>query len=51
MMLMNMKQEKKRAEESKQKIIELARLLKELNLPIQEIIHKTGLTEQEILNL
>ncbi len=44
-------QEKKRAEEVNQKIVELAKLLKQLNVPIHEIIDKTGLSAEEIQKL
>jgi len=42
---------KKREEEAKRKIIELAKMLKEMNVAIEKIIEKTGLSKEEIEKL
>ena len=44
-------EERRQKEEAKQKIIELAKFLKQMGLPIQQIAEKTGLSEQEIKNI
>jgi hypothetical protein len=41
----------KRELEARHKIIELAKFLKQMGLPSDQISEKTGLTEQEIENL
>ena len=46
-----LQEEKQRAENAQQKIIELARMLKELKVPIHEITQKTGLSRDEIERL
>jgi hypothetical protein len=46
-----LEEEKKRAEEERLKLIETARFLKTLNIDIEVIANKTGLTKQEIENL
>lgn len=45
------KEERSLKEEAKERIIELARTLKELNLSEKEIVRKTGLTKDEIEKL
>ena len=42
---------KKRENEAKNKIIELANFLQSMNIPIEQIIEKTGLTKDEIKKL
>jgi len=44
-------EEKKRAEEEHKKLLETAQFLKSLNVAIELIIEKTGLTREEIEKL
>ncbi len=44
-------EERRQKEEAKRKIIELAKMLKEMNVSIEKIIEKTGLLREEIENL
>ena len=46
-----MEQERKEKEEAQQKIIELAKMLKGMNVSIEEIMKKTGLSREEIEKL
>ncbi len=43
--------ERQQKEEAQQKIIDLAKMLKNLNIPIEQIIEKTGLSKKEIEKL
>ncbi len=43
--------ERQQKEEAQQKIIDLAKMLKNLNIPIEQIIEKTGLSKEEIEKL
>ncbi len=44
-------EERKQKEEALNKVRELAKFLKEMNVPIEQIVEKTGLSEEDIKNL